>query len=120
METEIVEASQQKGGGGIAQEKVYVKATGRAIERALQMGVHFQGEDDCVVKVEMGSVRAIDDIEIKNESHGGGEGGEKGLAEREGTSAGRKGKNQKWKDEEIPETRIRTLSSITVIIGLKN
>lgn len=76
-------------------EKVYVKATGRAIPRALELGVYFQGEGDCVVKVEMGSVKAIDDIEI----HGGDveEGG----------------------GEDVPETRIRTVSSVTVSVGLK-
>lgn len=92
-------------------EEVFVKATGRAIERALQVGVHFQGENDCRVRVEMGSVQAIDDIEVRR-----GKGGEEA---ENGEDEGKGGKGKKWKDEDIPETRIRTLSSITVAIGPK-
>ena len=73
---------------------VYLKATGRAIPRALELGVKFQGEEDCVVRVEMGNVRAVDDVEVRE-----GEG-------QEG-------------EEEVPETRIRTLSTVTVCIGLR-
>lgn len=111
VEKEIVEASREK--KGVGGEEVYVKATGRAIERALQIGVHFQGESDCTVKVEMGSIQAIDDIEIKKKDR-------RALESRVGED-GREAvkKDKAWKDEDIPETRIRTLSSITVIIGLK-
>jgi ribonuclease P/MRP protein subunit POP7 len=77
---------------------VYLKATGRAIPRALELGVGFQGEADCVVRVEMGSVKAIDDIEVKD------------TGEDEGAEEG---------GVEVPETRIRTVSSVTVSIGLK-
>ncbi|KAH6620104.1 Rpp20 subunit of nuclear RNase MRP and P-domain-containing protein [Boeremia exigua] len=73
-------------------EEVYVKATGRAIPRALELGVKFQGESDCRVRVEMGNVQAIDDVEM------GGDDGED--------------------DEDVPETRIRMLSTVTVCIGL--
>jgi ribonuclease P/MRP protein subunit POP7 len=76
-------------------EKVYVKATGRAIPRALELGVAFQGEEEWVVRVEMGSVRAIDDIDVQTGT------GEEGV------------------DEEVPETRIRNVSSVTVSIGVK-
>ena len=76
---------------------MFVKATGRAIERALGVGVHFQGESDCRVRVEMGSVMAVDDIEVRD-----GEG--------EGEQVG---------EEDIPETRIRMVSSVTVAVGLK-
>jgi ribonuclease P/MRP protein subunit POP7 len=88
-------------GGGVKEgEKVYLKATGRAIPRALELGVQFQGEDEgCVVKVEMGSVKAIDDLEVKSKS-----GGEDVVDEEE---------------EDVPETRIRTISSVTVSIRMK-
>jgi ribonuclease P/MRP protein subunit POP7 len=76
--------------------RVYLKATGRAIPKALSLGVEFQREGEgCVVRVEMGSVRAVDDIEVTD----GGDGAEE--------------------DGEVPETRIRTVSSVTVSIGLK-
>jgi ribonuclease P/MRP protein subunit POP7 len=75
-------------------EKVYVKATGRAIPRALELGVVFQGEKEWTVRVEMGCVRAIDDIDVQIEA------GEECA-------------------DEVPETRIRNVSSITVSIGVK-
>jgi ribonuclease P/MRP protein subunit POP7 len=72
-------------------EKVYLKATGRAIPRALELGVQFQGEEgEFVVKVEMGNVRAVDDVEVVGDV-----------------------------EEDVPETRMRTVSSVTVSIGMK-
>lgn len=90
-------------------EQVYLKATGRAIPRALELGAKFQREDDCRVRVEMGNVRAIDDVEVQTQVEGGreDEGGEK-EGEGDGENDG----------EEVPETRIRTLSTVTVCIGL--
>ena len=79
---------------------VYLKATGRAIPRALELGVKFQGEEDCVVRVEMGNVRAVDDVEVREPAGKDGEGGE-------------------GDEEEVPETRIRVLSTVTVCIGLR-
>jgi len=109
---------------GLGAEEVFVKATGRAIERALQIGVHFQGESDCRVRVEMGSVQAIDDIAIKRrKGRDVDKDGDQDVdmdVEGSAESSGQKGKKgRKWKDEDIPETRIRTLSSITVAIGLE-
>jgi ribonuclease P/MRP protein subunit POP7 len=120
VEKDIVEGSREEesSGTGIGDEEVFLKATGRAIERALAFGCHFQGEDDCRVRVEMGSVQAIDDLEVlrkrddEEEGEGGGEDGEDG-----GKKVGKKGK-ERLKDD-IPETRVRSLSSITVAIGLK-
>jgi ribonuclease P/MRP protein subunit POP7 len=88
-------ADQLARAGKVDGEKVYVKATGRAIPRALELGVAFQGEEEWVVRVEMGSVRAIDDIDVQTGT------GEEGV------------------DEEVPETRIRNVSSVTVSIGVK-
>ena len=88
MEREIAEAGREK--EGVGGEEVFVKATGRAIERALGVGVYFQGESDCRVRVEMGSVVAVDDVEV---GEGGGE------------------------DEDVPETRMRMVSSVTVAVG---
>lgn len=85
------------GGGGGAGEKVYLKATGRAIPRALELGVQFQGEEsgEYVVRVEMGSVRAVDDVEVSGDVADDGDG------------------------EDIPETRMRHVSMVTVSIGMK-
>lgn len=98
VEASIAERAREGGKSGArGAEEVYLKATGRAIPRALELGVKFQGEEDCRVMVEMGSVKAIDDVEVR-------EGGEEGANVDE---------------EEFPETRIRTLSTVTVCIGLK-
>ncbi|KAI4956350.1 hypothetical protein J4E91_000561 [Alternaria rosae] len=97
------------GGSGISDdkgEKVHLKATGRAIPRALEIGLHFQGEEDCWVKVEMGNVSAIDDVEVKDRT-AEDEGGEEGMRQVEEDA------------DDVPETRIRMLSSVTVTIGLK-
>jgi ribonuclease P/MRP protein subunit POP7 len=106
VEASIAAEAGRKGksaGVGVGSEEVYLKATGRAIPRALELGVKFQGEEDCRVRVEMGSIKAIDDIELTPSSEEKGEGeGEQGVEE----------------EEEVPETRIRTLSTVTVCIGL--
>ncbi|KAL5118364.1 hypothetical protein ACEQ8H_003713 [Pleosporales sp. CAS-2024a] len=88
------------GGGGGGGEKVFLKATGRAIPRALGLGVEMQGDEGgYVVRVDMGNVRAVDDVELKA---GGGE----AIDDRD--------------DEgHVPETRMRTVSSVTVSIGFK-
>ncbi|KAF1913707.1 Rpp20 subunit of nuclear RNase MRP and P-domain-containing protein [Ampelomyces quisqualis] len=80
------------GGKEGGREKVFLKASGRAIPRALEVGVEMQAEG-CGVRVEMGSVRAVDDVEI--------------VA---GVEAG---------DEDIPETRLRNVSCVTVSIWAK-
>jgi ribonuclease P/MRP protein subunit POP7 len=71
-------------------ENVYLKATGRAIPKALELGVAFQGERGYVVRVEMGSVKAVDDVACEGEG-----------------------------EEEVPETRVRSVSCVTVSIGTK-
>jgi ribonuclease P/MRP protein subunit POP7 len=55
----------RSGRGGVGGEEVFIKAAGKAIQRALELGVHFQKAGDCRVRIELGSVSAIDDIEIK-------------------------------------------------------
>ena len=59
-------ASAGKGRDG-PQEEVVVKATGRAIERALNVALWFQKQDDCKVVIRTGEVGAVDDIEIDGE-----------------------------------------------------
>lgn len=83
-------------GGSKGGEQVFLKATGRAIARALEVGVYFQGEGEYRVSVELGSVRAVDDIEITSPV----------------------GQQADDADDDVPETRIRTLSSVTVGIGM--
>ena len=119
VEQEIVDQNREK--KGAIEEEVFLKATGRAIERVLQVGVHFQGESDCTVRVEMGSVAAVDDLEIKSQRRDRGIVDED-LATGQGQTSNpiQVGSKTKIEDEEdVPETRIRTLSSVTVAIRLK-
>ncbi|KAF2132070.1 hypothetical protein P153DRAFT_421112 [Dothidotthia symphoricarpi CBS 119687] len=78
-------------------EVVYVKATGRAIPRALEIGGCFLGEEGVRVRVEMGSVRAVDDVDVGDVGDGEGE----------------------EVEVDVPETRLRSVSSITISIGME-
>lgn len=124
-----------QGKGGRGKESVYVKASGRAIPRALEVGNWFQGQADCAVSVQMGSVAAIDDIEVDDVvgSEKGKEGdedvdmvdadatGEERDADRKRDTSGERSKQRGHDEhvEEIPESRIRTLSTVAVSIRLK-
>jgi ribonuclease P/MRP protein subunit POP7 len=59
-------ASAGKGLDG-PQEEVVVKATGRAIEKALNIALYFQKQDDCKAVLRTGEVGAVDDIEVDGE-----------------------------------------------------
>lgn len=105
VEREIVGEAARKAGrgrgsakGGAGGERVYIKATGRAIPRALEIALCFQADDECSVTVDMGNVTAIDDIEVRLDD---------GAAEEE----------ENGNENEIPETRVRMLSCVTVSIG---
>ncbi|KAI9776824.1 MAG: hypothetical protein M1835_005403 [Candelina submexicana] len=43
-------------------EEVVLKATGKAIEKALGLALFFQGQEDCKVKIRTGSIMVVDDI----------------------------------------------------------
>lgn len=132
LDAKVVEGAIAEGSNRAKGEEVYVKATGRAIPKALEVGNWFQKEEDCGVRVEIGSTMAIDDIDVEVEEEGEGqdaaaeadeeEEGDKGesmdVDGEEGGEAQKSGKT-KAPDEEIPETRIRTLSTVTVAIWLK-
>ncbi|EDU50112.1 Rpp20 domain containing protein [Pyrenophora tritici-repentis] len=100
VERNVAEEASKKGEARKVGGMVYLKATGRAIPRALEIGLHFQEDESCRVRVELGNVKAVDDIEVKS-----------GATEQEQQAEGEA-------DDDIPETRIRTLSSVTVSIGL--
>lgn len=72
-------------------EKVFLKASGRAIPRALELAVQVQ-EEGVVVRVEMGSVKAVDDVDVCGEGE-----------QEEGA-------------DDVPETRVRMVSCVTVSI----
>ncbi|KAF2658496.1 hypothetical protein K491DRAFT_652732 [Lophiostoma macrostomum CBS 122681] len=81
-------------------EPVFLKAAGKAIQRALELGVYFQKVGDCRVRVEFGSVSAVDDVDV-DQRH-----------------TAKKDKGKILNEDDIPETRIRMLSAVTVAIRL--
>ncbi|KAF2752182.1 hypothetical protein M011DRAFT_523021 [Sporormia fimetaria CBS 119925] len=113
------------GEGGKERECVYVKATGRAISRALEVGCYFQGEVGMKVTVKTGSVRVVDDVEVKEEGDAGGgedtemvdvEADEEGGGGESGKSKKKRRRGKVLSLDDVPETRIRTVSSVTVEI----
>ena len=122
-------ADGRKGDGG---EQVFIKASGKAIPRALEVGNYFQRESDCCVRINIGSMRVIDDIDLDDSANNGRiEGGNMREMHLNGDGAGAgsdkkiTGKNtarrdKHWvHDDYVPETRIRTLSVVTLTIGLR-
>jgi ribonuclease P/MRP protein subunit POP7 len=120
-------------------EEVSLKATARAIEKALNLAIFFQGQEDCRVRIRTGSVGVVDDIvEVEKSA---------GQAESSGSADNRLGKSLKRKrsesdvedndagvdrateptelnsavieDEVLPETQIRKTSMVEVLISLR-
>ncbi len=119
-------------------EEVILKATNRAIEKALGLGLFFQGQEDVRVRLRTGSVGAVDDIVVEEKSKGekGKTGGLKKKEKRkrrqgeEGSVAGEHDAEHKEEldkdmadpeagDEDLPETRIRKVSVLEIGISLK-
>jgi ribonuclease P/MRP protein subunit POP7 len=88
--------SMGRGGEARAKEEVLVKATGKAIEKALRVALFFQEQEDCLVRLRTGSVGAVDDILVQE-----------GDADGEGEG------------EDVPETRVRRTSMLEVGISLR-
>ncbi|KAI4264457.1 MAG: hypothetical protein L6R42_000449 [Xanthoria sp. 1 TBL-2021] len=114
-------------------EEVILKATNRAIEKALGLGVFFQGQGDVRVRLRTGSVGAVDDIVIEEKRTARkGKKGSPGRNNEEGATAGA-GENAEDGNDEVneemgnveaddavlPETQIRRVSVLEVGISLK-
>lgn len=74
-----------------------LKGTNRAIEKVLGLGLYFQKQDNCMVRLRTGSVGVVDDI-VQEEEEVGEEGDE---------------------GEELPESRVRKVSVVEVAVTLK-
>ncbi|PLN80695.1 Rpp20 subunit of nuclear RNase MRP and P-domain-containing protein [Aspergillus taichungensis] len=119
-------------------EEVFVKATGRAMEKALAVGRWFEekGGEEFAVRVSTGSVLVVDDVEEDE----GAKRGEDGSAAGAGTGAdssatgstGQKEEEKKKRrrkrtadavaaaeDVELPETRTRWVNMVEVAVSLK-
>ncbi|KAL8776521.1 MAG: hypothetical protein Q9213_008244 [Squamulea squamosa] len=114
-------------------EEVILKATNRAIEKALGLGVFFQGQSDVRVRLRTGSVGAVDDIVVdekrkerkgkrekakKKKGVGEGLGAEEGSGD-EKDELDEKIRDAEAEDDDLPETRIRKVSVLEVGISLK-
>ncbi|OCK77976.1 hypothetical protein K432DRAFT_303000 [Lepidopterella palustris CBS 459.81] len=60
VEAEIAAAQIQKKG---PKEEVFVKSSGRAIEKALSIALYFQQQNDCRVRITTGTIETVDDID---------------------------------------------------------
>lgn len=91
-------ADEQKEGEE-AREEVLVKATGKAIQKALGVGVWFMKKEGFGVRVKTGSVGAIDDVEVPEE-----EGQDVGM------------KDGEVEEVVVPETRLRYASTVEIAV----
>ena len=85
-----------------AAEEVFLRGTGRAVARALELGLWFQAREGYRVRVKTGTVCAVDDIVEREDGEAAGE--EEGRMDVEGEAA----------EEEVPASRVRRLSMVEV------
>lgn len=119
---------------GKGTEEVTLKGTGRAIEKVLALGLYFQGQDDCRIRLRTGTVGVIDDIVEEEFSPAVEATSETAFNEKEAlstngsadigvqnpphsTSDGDVGKVEVEEDD-LPETQIRKLGVMEVGISL--
>lgn len=109
-------------GKGKEPEEVVLKATGKAIEKALNLALFFQGQQDCKVRLRTGGVGVVDDIVEADEPV---------IAQTEikipslvassiasNTLQGVDNDRMEEGDSELPETQIRKTSMLEVGISL--
>ena len=104
-----------------------MKATGRAIERALQVALFFQQQSDCRVRISTGTADAIDDIIVKPKKNRANLPNDEEDGDVHENKNGRKpGQKRKRADEradekemELPEARIRHTNVIEVAVSLR-
>lgn len=98
----------------LQKEEVLVKATGRAIDKAVNVGKWFEEKDAYNVEVKTGTVMVVDDIVEDEEKK------ERLKAKKEAGSDGGKGsKADDESDNETPETRTRWVNKVEIIVTLK-
>lgn len=120
VEAAIAGGQEEKKGN---REEIYVKATGRAIERALQVALFFQQQSDCRVRISTGTADAIDDIIVKpkkNRANLPSDEEDRDVHEnKNGRKPGQKRKRADEKEVELPEARIRHTNVLEVAISLR-
>lgn len=98
-------------------ESVYIKATGKAIDKALQLALFLQQQQDLIVKIKTGSASAIDDLVVKHESRDAPSAGMETY--RMGTEDGHVAKDAPSSTDDIPEARIRQASTMEIEVSLR-
>ncbi|KAF3151508.1 hypothetical protein TWF594_007148 [Orbilia oligospora] len=115
---------------------VTIKATGKAIEKALGLGLYFQGQKDTSVEIRTGTIEATDDVradqshmtfddlmkakeKIERNARGpGGRGGEDAMDVDENDDAAEESDEFEEIDDVFP-SRSRNISVIEVIVRNK-
>ena len=92
-------AADRNGGSG---EEVMLKASGKAIPKAMQAAGYFSKMDGYTVRLGTASVIAVDDIDVSDAS-----GADDGTNKDEG------------EENAVPETRVRQVSVLEVAVGLR-
>lgn len=113
-------------------EEVILKATNRAIEKALGLAVFFQGQGDVRVRLRTGSVGTVDDIVVdENKTQRKQTKGKSKKDKGQGDMADADGNAEEHYDEakkteitepddvDLSETQIRKLSVLEIGISLK-
>lgn len=116
-------------GIGEKREEVFVKATGRAVEKALSVGKWFEGKEaEFNVRVKTGSVLVVDDVvedeEVKERllKKVNGDGGADGTGQAVSEDSKKKRKREAPavdEDVELPESRTRWVKMVEVAVSLK-
>ena len=97
-------------------EPVFVKATGKAIDKALQLALFLQQQQDVVVKIKTGSASAIDDLVVKpSNSNVPDVMGTNGVETEEPPI----GKDAQSSTDDLPEARIRQASTVEIEVSLR-
>ena len=109
------------GGRNPREEEIQLRATGRAIQKALQIAVSLQQEEGLRVRFETASVGAVDDVvekaSVRKEVKGTGEEGKEDVEAEDGNAMDVDG--DKEEDIEIEESRVRRVSCLIIFVGLK-
>lgn len=90
-------------------EAVYVRATGKAIEKLMGIALFFQEKPEYKTQIKTGTVDAIDDLELPPTRRKEDESEDK-VATEEGVGS---------KEEDVFQTRVRQLSMLEVAISLR-
>ena len=107
---------------GRSKEEVLLKATGKAIEKVLGLGLFFQGQEDLKVSLRTGGVGAIDDIVEVDEKckRRGKQVDKKKQGVDEDVMVGDMEVDKKVdEEEELPETQIRMTGMVEVRVCLR-